>query len=131
LSRSVATYIADGAPAPIDSWPWKNRALPAIHMPRGVSRISLLLEEVSVEKLSDITEADAIAEGIVEAHRDRPAALGDGKTWTWPDHDKWYVDPRAEAAGGYRLALNELRRAVLQAADIQLTSAAKATGETT
>lgn len=66
---SVATYIADGAPAPIDSWSWKNRALPAIHMPRGVSRISLLLEEVRVERLQDITEDDANAEGVREWER--------------------------------------------------------------
>lgn len=67
MSKSVATYIADGAPAPIDSWGWKNKALPAIHMPRGVSRLSLLLEEVRIEQLQQITEADAIAEGIEDS----------------------------------------------------------------
>lgn len=101
MARSVAHYIADGAPAPIDNWGWKNKALPAIHMPRGVSRLSLQLEEVSVERLSDITEADAIAEGIVPANHDRPAILGPGKLWTWPGHDKVYVSATAAYFAGW------------------------------
>ena len=74
---SVAHYIADGAPAPIDSWGWKNKALPAIHMPRNVSRLSLLLREVRVERLHDISEADAIAEGVEPVRYDP-----EGDCWT-------------------------------------------------
>ncbi len=64
VSTSVAHFIADGAPAPIDSWGWKNKALPGIHMPRGVCRLELELLDVRVERLNSISEADAIAEGI-------------------------------------------------------------------
>lgn len=60
---TVAEYIADGAVAPIDHWGWQNKALPAIHMPRGVCRLMLQITRIRCERLHAITEADARAEG--------------------------------------------------------------------
>lgn len=56
-------YSADCTPTVADAWPWKRRSLPAMHCPRGLSRLTLGITDVRVERLNDISRGDAMEEG--------------------------------------------------------------------
>lgn len=76
LVDPTLNYRADGAQRPLD--PDLNHMRPevakvfakgwrpSIHMPRWASRITLQVTDVRVERVQDISEEDARAEGVIE-----------------------------------------------------------------
>jgi hypothetical protein len=60
IARDFVAYKAD-APAGFDAhWGW----VPSIHMPRWASRITLEVTEVRAQRIQEISENDAMSEGM-------------------------------------------------------------------
>ena len=62
----ICQYIATSPDTSTPVKDYKLKITPSIHMPRWASRINLEVESVRVERLQDISEADAREEGCSE-----------------------------------------------------------------
>lgn len=93
-------YAADTPPGSYGDECRKDFGLkwrPSIHMPRAASRITLEITGVRVERLQDISEADAVAEGVERV------VVGDGwRHYTDPASELAGPIPHASALGSYR-----------------------------
>lgn len=86
-------YLADESSP--NNKPMSGRWRPSIHMPRWASRITLEITDVRVERLQDISNEDAVAEGIGTPCDMRYAALDAFKP-LWESingHDSWEANP--------------------------------------
>ena len=84
------TYRADGN-RPFGGGRWHS----PIHMPRWASRLTLVVSDVRVQRVQDISEADAQAEGLVDVYEGW-ATDRDGRHWG------------PEARASYRVLWNDL-----------------------
>lgn len=92
--RFAATDPCADLPADARGYPWR----PCIHMPRWASRIWLEVTDVRVQRLQEISEAEAIAEGVdmvaKRNYRDGYAVLWNSlhaKPGTRWDDNPWVV----------------------------------------
>lgn len=77
-NEALSLFCADDAPTKADAWPWKRPFLPSMFMPIGLSRITLEVTDVRAQRLQDISEEDALAEGVAPKTWGADAAAGQG-----------------------------------------------------
>lgn len=87
LTTEIGHYLADG---PKPDWCGKTRA--AIHMPERYSRTTVEITGIRIERIQDITQKDAIAEGILSTVWETGSTrykdyLTSGKEYGHPDYD--------------------------------------------
>jgi len=102
VSYAVGGHLIENrdGPARVVAWQWKRDTLPSIYMPLWAARRWLRIVDVRAERMLDISEEDALAEGLVH---DKLAECSDGFGSSWQASDTcWYPDHTAAFAATIR-----------------------------
>lgn len=89
--QPVPTYLRPNDLAALPAASKRDR--PSIHMPRWASRLTLLVTEVRIQRLQDISDEDCLAEGCIRLPAsgritDAPGGQYAGRLWGTPS--AWY-----------------------------------------
>jgi len=74
------TYWADHH-HPMGDGPTSIKWRPSIHMPRGACRLVLGITSLSLERIQDISEAEAVAEGVTAVYPSQPPRYAMRMLW--------------------------------------------------
>lgn len=93
----VLAHRSDPVREAMEAWTRKEERgnVPSIHMPRWASRITIQVGTTKIERVSRITEADALAEGAIRIQEPWKA---DFFVWEWPIEQQTLGDLSSETA---------------------------------
>ncbi len=81
-------------------WSYSREVRPSIHMPRWASRLTLKITDIRVERVQDITDQNAVNEGIEVFNEDGNlwySGWMEGQDSWFSDNWKWHCDDPMQA----------------------------------